>query len=179
MAKFQNAYQKSGTHGLPYVPRKFAEAASEVLLLDVFSLVEFCGQCLQIGGKGEFAIVDGALDFGGFSQTHVKEFSDAFHQGGEWHFISGNGGDGSVHIEGRQQFFEIYRFRRPIQRGFDGGSRSDEEIRILQTLLVILLIKNDFVAGVPDCVRNETFFFLDSTLSKAIRRLSKVSVTSK
>ena len=64
---------KKGTYGCPYVPRLFAESASELLLRLVLGLVEFVGQRVQVAGHRELPVGDGTLDLGGLAQLDVEE----------------------------------------------------------------------------------------------------------
>ena len=52
-----------------------------------FGLAEFGGERLQIGGGGEFAVGDGALDFRRLAQLHMEELFKALHDGGEGRFV--------------------------------------------------------------------------------------------
>ena len=53
-----------------------------------FGLAEFGGERLQIGGGGEFAVGDGALDFRSLAQLYMEELFKAFHNGGKGRFVS-------------------------------------------------------------------------------------------
>ena len=137
-----------------------------------FGLSEFGGERLQIGGGGEFAVGDGALDFRCLAQLHMEELFKALHDGGEGRFVSGNIADSLVQIEGRQEFLEFDGIGVPIQRGFNGVRCRDEEIRVVQAFLVVVLVEDDLVPGILRCLREQTFFFLPTTLSKSITRVS-------
>ena len=137
-----------------------------------FGLAEFGGERFQIGGGGEFAVGDGALDFRRLAQLHMEELFKALHDGGEGRFVSGNIADGLVQIEGCQEFLEFDGIGVPIQRGFNGGRCRDEEIRVVQAFLVVVLVENDLVPGILCCLCEQTFFFLPTTLSKSITRVS-------
>lgn len=137
-----------------------------------FGLSEFGGERLQIGGGGELAVGDGALDFRCLAQLHMEELFKALHDGGEGSFVSGDIADGLVQIEGGQEFLEFDGIGVPIQRGFDGGRCRDEEIRVVQAFLVVVLVEDNLVPGILCCLRNQTFFFLPSTLSNCITRVS-------
>lgn len=135
-------------------------------------LAKFGGERLQIGGRGEFAVGDGALDFRRLAQLHMEELFKALHDGGEGRFVSGDIADGLVQIEGRQKFLEFDGIGVPIQRGFDAGRCREKEIRVVQAFLVVVLVEDDFVPGILRCLREQTFFFLPTTLSKSITRVS-------
>ena len=102
----------------------------------------------------------------------MEELFKALYDGGEGRFVSGNIADGLVQIEGRQEFLEFDGIGVPIQRGFDAGRCRDEEIRVVQAFFIVVLVEDDLVPGILCCLREQTFFFLPSTLSKAITRLS-------
>ena len=137
-----------------------------------FGLAEFGGERLQIGGGGELAVGDGALDFRRLAQLHMEELFKALHDGGEGRFVSGDIADGLIQIEGGQELLELYGIGVPIQRGFDGGRCREEEIRVVQAFLVVVLVEDDLVPGILCGLREQTFFFLPSTLSKFITRVS-------
>ena len=102
----------------------------------------------------------------------MKELFKALNDGGEGRFVSGDIADGLVQIECGQELLEFDGIGVPIQRGFDGGRCREEEIRVVQAFLVVVLVENDLVPGILCRLREQTFFFLPSTLSKAITRLS-------
>ena len=137
-----------------------------------FGLSEVGGERLQIGGRGELAVGDGTLDFRRLAQLHMEELFKALHDGGEGRFVSGNIADGVVQIECGQKLLELDGIGVPIRRGFDGGRCREEEIRVAQALLIVVLVEDNLVPGILDGLRDQTFFFLPSTLSKAITRLS-------
>lgn len=86
-----------------------------------FGLSKFGYERLQIGGGGELAVGDGALDFRRFAQLHMEELFKALHDGGEGRFVSGDIADGLVQIECGQEFLELDGIGVPIQRGLDCG----------------------------------------------------------
>ena len=102
----------------------------------------------------------------------MEELFKALHNDGEGRFVSGNIADGLVQIEGSQELLEFDGIGVPIQRGFDGGRCRDEEIRVVQAFLVVVLVEDDLVPGILDGLREQTFFFLPTTLSKSITRVS-------
>lgn len=110
---------KNGTYGCPYVPRKFAEAASGLLLCGILGLVEFGGKRLQIDGQGELPVEDGALDLGGLAQLHMEELFKALHDGGEGGLFPREGTDGLVYVKGSEEFFEFDKIGIPVQRRLD------------------------------------------------------------
>ena len=163
---------KKGTYGCPYVPRLFAESASELLLRLVLGLVEFVGQRVQVAGHRELPVGDGALDLGGLAQLDVEELFEALHDGCEGSLLSGNIADGLICIKGSEEFLEFHHIGIPIQRGVDTWCGRDEEVRVTEPFLVMILIQNDFVSSIFDRFHDQSFFFLATTLSKAIWRLS-------
>lgn len=142
-------------------------------------MVEFGGKRLQIDGQGELPVEDGALDLGGLAQLHMEELFKALHDGGEGSLFPREGTDSFVYVKGSEEFFEFDKIGIPVQRRFDLRGRRDEEIRVVRTFLVVVVVENNFVTGEFDCFRNRSFFFPLSTLSKVARRLSKVSETSR
>ena len=170
---------KKGTYGCPYVPRKYAESASCLFLRLILGLIEPGDQRVEVAGRRKLPVGNGALDFCGLAQLHMEELLKALHDGREGRFLSGDIADRLIHIKSRQEFLELYDIGIPIQRGIDGWSGRDEEIRIAEALLVVILVQDDLVPGILDGLYDKTFFFLATTLSKAIRRLSKVSDTSR
>lgn len=135
-------------------------------------MVEFGGKRLQIDGQGELPVEDGALDLGGLAQLHMEELFKALHDGGEGRFVSGDITEGLVQIKCGQKLLELDGIGVPIQRRVDRGRCREEEIRVVQALLIVVLVEDDFVPGILCGLREQTFFFLPSTLSNCITRVS-------
>ena len=109
----------------------------------------------------------------------MEELFKALHDGGEGGLFPREGTDGFVYVKGSEEFFELDKIGIPVQRGFDVWLGRDEEIRVVRTFLIVLGVEYNFVPGDADCIRDQSFFFPLSTLSKVARRLSKVSETSR
>lgn len=107
----------------------------------------------------------------------MEELFKALHDGGEGSLFSEECADGFVHVKCGKELFELDRIGIPIQRRFDVRFGRDEEIRVVRTFLIVVVVENNFVTGEFDCFRNQSFFSPLSTLSKVARRLSKVSET--
>ena len=102
----------------------------------------------------------------------MEELLERFHDSGERDFFPAIPRDNPLQLESRQEFFELNRIGVPIQRGLDDGSGGHEQIRVFQALLVVVLVEDNLVPGILDGLYDMTFFFLDTTLSKAMMRLS-------
>lgn len=130
------------------------------------------GQGVQVSGGGELAVEDGALYLGGLAKLHMQELFEAFHNGGKGSLVPAYIADGLVQIEGGEKLLEVDGIAVPIQRRLNDGSLSHEEIGVLEALLVVVDVEDYLVPGILYGFRNETFFFLASTLSNSMTRES-------